>query len=69
MHTSEAKEEHKVILRSVKLILQESVKIPIVFTSTSTPAKVRASNSMAKVSQRHSGWSESLKSLKDCKQD
>lgn len=32
MHTFEANEEHKVILRSVKLILQESVKISIVFT-------------------------------------
>ena len=32
MRTFEANEEHKVILRSVKLIFQESVKIPIVFT-------------------------------------
>jgi len=34
--------------------------------STSTPGKVRASNFIAEVSQRHSSWSESIKSLKDC---
>lgn len=39
------------------------------YMSTSTPVKVRASSSVAKVSQRHSGWSDSIKSLKDCKED
>lgn len=67
MHMFETNEEHKVILWSVKSIFQESVKIPIVFTWV--PVKVRASNSMAKVSQRHSGWSEHSKCLKDHKQD
>jgi len=32
MRTFEANKEHKAILRSMKLIFQESVKIPIVFT-------------------------------------
>lgn len=32
MHGFEANEEHEVVLRSVKLIFEESMKIPIVFT-------------------------------------